>query len=340
MVATLTFNRLLLRGAKHNIQLSIGGCELEPTPFSPLFEANGGHMALEALLETNLPDREPTSRGKVRDIYDLGDSLVIAVTDRISAFDWVQPVGIPDKGKILTHMSMFWFDMMADIVPHHVISMDLKDFPEDFKQAADQFEGRSMLVKKCEMFPVEFVIRGYLAGSGWKEYKNQGTVCGIQLPEGLVESDILPEPLYTPATKATDGHDINIPPDEAAKLIGDDWNAAASNAAMRIYKKGRDYAASRGIILCDTKFEFGTIGDDLILADEALTPDSSRFWPAQQYTPGQGQPSFDKQFVRDWLETQDWDKNSPPPPLPDVIIEKTREKYVEAYRSITGGTEF
>lgn len=297
-------------------------------------------MALEALLETQLPDREPLARGKVRDLYDLGDSLVIAVTDRISAFDWVEPVGIPDKGKILNRMSMFWFEMMAEVVDHHVISMDLNDFPEDFQAASDQFEGRSMLVKKCEMFPVEFVIRGYLAGSGWKEYREKGTVCDIELPEGLVESDKLEKPLYTPATKATDGHDINIHPDEAGRILGEDWNKAASEAAMKVYETGRDYAATRGIILCDTKFEFGVREEKLVLADEILTPDSSRFWPADQYEPGQSQPSFDKQFVRDWLETQDWDKNSPPPALPDDIVEKTREKYVEAYRLITGGTEF
>lgn len=297
-------------------------------------------MAAKALLETHLPNREPMARGKVRDLYDLGDSMVIAVTDRISAFDWVEPVGVPDKGKILTQMSMFWFEMMSDIVDHHVISMDLNDFPKDFQAAADQFEGRSMLVKKCEMFPVEFVIRGYLAGSGWKEYQQKGTVCDIGLPSGLVESDKLESPLYTPATKASDGHDINIHPDEAAKIIGEDWNRAASEAALKVYNMGRDYAATRGIILCDTKFEFGIREGKLMLADEVLTPDSSRFWPADQYTPGQGQPSFDKQFVRDWLETQDWDKNSPPPPLPDEIVEKTRDKYVEAYRLITGGSEF
>jgi phosphoribosylaminoimidazole-succinocarboxamide synthase len=297
-------------------------------------------MAPEALLETKLPDREPLARGKVRDLYDLGDSLVIVVTDRISAFDWVLPVGIPDKGKVLTHMSMFWFDMMADIVDHHVISMDLADFPEDFQQAADQFEGRSMLVKKCEMFPVEFVIRGYLAGSGWKEYQEKGTVCDIQLPSGLVESDKLETPLYTPATKATDGHDINIHPDEAGKIIGEDWNKAASEASIAVYEKGRDYAAGKGIILCDTKFELGIREGKLVLADEVLTPDSSRFWPSDQYEPGKSQPSFDKQFVRDWLETQEWDKNSPPPSLPDDIVNKTREKYVEAYRLITGGSEF
>jgi phosphoribosylaminoimidazole-succinocarboxamide synthase len=297
-------------------------------------------MSNQALLESNLPDREPVARGKVRDIYDLGENLIIVTTDRISAFDWVEPVGVPDKGKILTHMSMFWFEMMKDIVPHHVISMDVQDFPEDFQQHADQFADRSMLVRKCEMFQVEFVIRGYLAGSGWKEYQENGTVGGIPLPEGLVESDKFDAPLYSPATKATDGHDINITPEQAADIIGEEWNRKTSEAALAIYNRGRDYAATKGIILCDTKFEFGTVNNELVLADEVLTPDSSRFWPADQYEAGRGQPSFDKQFVRDWLETTDWDKNSPPPPLPDDIIEKTREKYIEAYRLITGGDVF
>ncbi len=297
-------------------------------------------MVADALLQTHLPEREPVLRGKVRDIYDLGDTLVIVATDRISAFDWVESVGIPDKGKILTSMSMFWFDMMKDIVKVHLISTDLADLPEDFQAAGEQFEGRSMLVHKCDMFPVEFVIRGYLAGSGWKEYRERGTVCGMQLPEGLVESDKLDAPLYTPATKATDGHDINISPERAAEIIGEKWNRGASEAALAIYERGRDYAATKGIILCDTKFEFGILDGELALADEVLTPDSSRFWPAESYSPGKGQPSYDKQFVRDWLETQDWDKNSPPPPLPDDIVMKTREKYVEAYRQLTGGEEF
>ena len=297
-------------------------------------------MVADALLQTHLPEREPVLRGKVRDIYDLGDTLVIVATDRISAFDWVESVGIPDKGKILTSMSMFWFDMMKDIVKVHVISTDLADLPEDFQAAGEQFEGRSMLVHKCEMFPVEFVVRGYLAGSGWKEYRERGTVCGIKLPEGLVESDKLDTPIYTPATKATDGHDINISPERAAEIIGETWNRKASEAALAIYERGRDYAATKGIILCDTKFEFGILDGELALADEVLTPDSSRFWPTESYSPGKGQPSYDKQFVRDWLETQDWDKNSPPPPLPDDIVMKTREKYIEAYRQLTGGEEF
>lgn len=297
-------------------------------------------MVTDALLQTELPGREPTSRGKVRDMYDLGDKLIIVATDRISAFDWVEPNGIPDKGKILTQMSVFWFDLIKDIIPNHLISVDLADFPEDFQAHPEQFEGRSMLVWKCEMLPVEFVVRGYLAGSGWKEYKQRSTVCGITLPAGLQESSKLDTPIYTPATKAEEGHDINISPEEAGRIIGEGLNRQASEAALRIYERGRDYAADKGIILCDTKFEFGLLNGELVLADEVLTPDSSRFWPADQYAPGRGQPSFDKQFVRDWLEAQDWDKNSPPPPLPDDIVEKTREKYVEAYRLLTGGTEF
>lgn len=293
-----------------------------------------------ALCETRIPEVQPVARGKVRDIYDLGDRLLIVATDRISAFDWVNPVGIPDKGKILTAMSLFWFDMMSDLVRNHLISSDLTDFPEPFCSYPEQFEGRSMLVHRCEMFPVEFVIRGYLAGSGWKEYRQTGTVCGIPLPKGLVESDKLERPLFTPATKAVDGHDPNISPAQAAEIIGQPWCDRAAGAAEAIYVRAHDYAATRGIILCDTKFEFGTLDGELVLADEVLTPDSSRFWPASEYKPGRGQPSYDKQFVRDWLETTGWDKNSPPPPLPDEIVAKTREKYVEAYRKLTGGREF
>ena len=294
----------------------------------------------QAICETNLPGRAPTERGKVRDIYDLGDKLIIVATDRISAFDWVNPVGIPDKGALLTQMSLFWFEQMAGIVTDHLVSADLADFPEDFQANADQFEGRSMLVRKCEMFAVEFVVRGYLAGSGWKEYKQAGTVCGARLPEGLVESSKLDTPIITPATKATDGHDINISVEEAADIVGKKWMDAAAEASLEIYCRARGLAESKGIILCDTKFEFGTLDGGLVLADEVLTPDSSRFWPADQYCPGKSQPSYDKQFVRDWLETAGWDKNSPPPPLPGDIVLKTREKYVEAYRTLTGRGDF
>ncbi|HIJ73321.1 MAG TPA: phosphoribosylaminoimidazolesuccinocarboxamide synthase [Candidatus Hydrogenedentes bacterium] len=297
-------------------------------------------MSDTALTETHLPNREPVARGKVRDIYDAEDKLIIVATDRISAFDWINPVGIPDKGKLLTQMSLFWFDQMRDLVKIHLVSADLADFPADFQAAPEQFDGRSMLVYKCEMFAVEFVIRGYLAGSGWREYKEKGTVCGLPLPAGLVESSKLEKPLFTPATKATDGHDINISPERAGEIIGKEWAASAAAAAENVYLRARDIAESKSIILCDTKFEFGTRDGELMLADEILTPDSSRFWPADQYEPGKPQPSYDKQFVRDWLETTGWDKNSPPPPLPDDIVAKTREKYVEAYRKLTGRTDF
>lgn len=296
-------------------------------------------MTQSAICETQAPGLSPTAQGKVRDIYDLGDTMLIVATDRISAYDWINPVGIPDKGKILTQISLFWFELLKDVVPNHLISADILDFPEPFQQVPEMFSGRSMLVKKCEMFPVEFVVRGYLAGSGWREYKEKGTVCDIPLPTGLRESEVLPEPIYTPATKASDGHDINIHPDEAAKIIGENWNTAASQAAITLYKNASEYAATRGIILCDTKFEFGVLNGHLTLADEILTPDSSRFWPADGYAPGQPQPSFDKQFVRDYLDTTDWDKNSPQPPLPHAIVERTRAKYVEAYTRLTGRKE-
>ncbi len=297
-------------------------------------------MTNKAICETHLPDRKPTARGKVRDIYDLGDKLVIVATDRLSAFDWVNPIGIPDKGKILTAMSLFWFEQTASIARNHLVSADLKDFPADFRAHADQFEGRSMLVHKCRMFPVEFVVRGYLAGSGLKEYRKTGSVCGIKLPEGLVESSKLDTPIFTPSTKATDGHDLNISASEAAVLMDAALLDKAVKTALDVYAFARDYAGTRGIIVCDTKFEFGVHDGAVILADEVLTPDSSRFWPADQYQPGRSQPSYDKQFVRDWLETTGWDKNSPPPPLPDDVVAKTREKYIEAYRQLTGRKDF
>jgi phosphoribosylaminoimidazole-succinocarboxamide synthase len=293
-------------------------------------------MSNTAITSTALPEREPSTKGKVRDIYDLGNTLLLVATDRISAFDWVNPVGIPDKGKMLTQISLWWFDQMQDIVPNHLISANLADFPEPFCNHPEIFGGRSMLVRKCEMLPVEFVVRGYLAGSGWKEYQQSGTVCKIPLPEGLVQASRLEEPLYTPATKATDGHDINISPEEAGEIIGEDLNQQAEATAKKIYLRGREIAAERGIILCDTKFEFGMLDGSLVLADEILTPDSSRFWPAGAYAPGHSQPSFDKQFVRDYLERTDWDKNSPQPPLPEDIVAKTRKKYLDAYRLLTG----
>ncbi|GMW02490.1 MAG: phosphoribosylaminoimidazole-succinocarboxamide synthase [Candidatus Hydrogenedentota bacterium] len=295
---------------------------------------------VQALLETHLPGRKPSHRGKVRDIYDTGDALIIVATDRISAFDWVNPVPIPDKGRILTQMSLFWFDVVREICPNHLISADIQEFPDPFITDPAQFAKRTMLVRKCAMFPVEFVVRGYLAGSGWKEYRQNGTVCGIPLPAGLKEADRLPQPIFTPATKATDGHDINISPEDAEAIIGRDYCRTAAGYALKIYNCAHALASQKGIILCDTKFEFGLIDGEVVLADEILTPDSSRFWPADQYEPGHGQPSYDKQFVRDWLETTDWDKNSPQPPLPDDVVQKTRAKYVEAYRRLTGNEDF
>jgi phosphoribosylaminoimidazole-succinocarboxamide synthase len=295
---------------------------------------------LDALSESCIPEAAPAHRGKVRDVYDLGDRLLLVATDRISAFDWINPVPIPDKGRILTQMSLFWFDQLGGLVENHLVSADPADLPEPFAAHTAQLEGRFMLAHKCEMFPVEFVVRGYLAGSGWKEYQQAGTVCGIPLPPGLREADRLETPLFTPATKATDGHDLNISPERAAEVIGQEWATRASAQALRVYEHGRDIAAKAGIILCDTKFEFGVYDGRLLLADEVLTPDSSRFWPADAYAPGGPQPSYDKQFVRDWLETSGWDKNSPPPPLPEDVVAKTRDKYVEAYRRLTGNTDF
>jgi phosphoribosylaminoimidazole-succinocarboxamide synthase len=262
--------------------------------------------------------------------------MLLVATDRLSAFDWINPVGIPDKGRILTQLALFWFERMGDIVPNHLISANVADFPEPFRSHPEQLEGRSMLVKKCEMLPIEFVVRGYLAGSGLKEYREHGTVCGIELPSGLVESSELPEPIYTPATKAEEGHDINISPAEAGTIIGEALNAQVAELAIRVYKKGREYAATRGILLCDTKFEFGLLDGQVVLCDEILTPDSSRFWPADSYAPGASQPSYDKQYVRDYLEGTDWDKNSPQPPLPEDVVARTRERYLEAYTRLTG----
>lgn len=289
-----------------------------------------------AIIDTASPSLEPTFRGKVRDIYDLGDTLLLVATDRISAFDWVNPVGIPDKGRVLTQIARFWFAQMEAIAPNHLISCELEDFPEEFRQRPDVFRDRSMLVRKCAMFPVEFVIRGYLAGSGLKEYKEQGTVCGHSLPSGLEEGSKLPEPLYTPATKAAEGHDINITPAEAGEIIGEEFNRRAEALAKAVYNQAHAQALARGLILCDTKFEFGLLNGALLLADEILTPDSSRYWPLDQYLPGRSQPSFDKQYVRDYLESTGWDKQSPQPPLPPHIVEGTRQKYLEAYKQLTG----
>lgn len=285
------------------------------------------------LLETNLP-RWPARRGKVRDIYDLGDRLLLISTDRISAFDWVLPTGIPDKGRVLTQVSAFWFDYLGET--NHMLSIDTADFGLPAGVDAEPLAGRTMLVQKTEVVPIECVVRGYLSGSGWKEYKQSGTVCGIKLPPGLRESDKLPEPIFTPATKEETGHDINISFEKMVELVGKDTADELRRRSLDIYQRGAELAGQRGIIIADTKFEWGRVDGKLILIDEVLTPDSSRFWPADQFEPGHGQPSYDKQFVRDWLETTTWDKNSPPPALPDDVVIKTREKYIEAYEQLTG----
>jgi len=289
---------------------------------------------MSVIQETNFPGLTPAARGKVRDIYDLGDRLLIVATDRLSAFDVVMPTPIPDKGRVLTQLSLFWFELLKDVVPNHVLSAT--EFPAPFDAFRDQLVGRSMLVRKTQPLPIECVVRGYLSGSGWKEYKSAGKVCGIALPSGLRESDKLPEPIFTPATKATSGHDENISFERAADLIGAPLAEKVRAVSMEIYSRAADYAAPRGVILADTKFEFGLLNDQLIWIDEALTPDSSRFWPAAQYAPGGPQPSFDKQFVRDYLERIQWPKTPPGPNLPPDVVAATRAKYREAYRLLVG----
>ena len=278
----------------------------------------------------------PDSQGKVRDLYDLGDKLLIVATDRISAFDYILKDEIPYKGEVLTRLSLFWFDLLADIIPNHLISADVADLPEKFKPYAEWLNGRFMLVRKAEMFPVECIVRGYLAGSGLKEYDKQGTVCGIELPEGLVNSSKLPEPIFTPSTKAEIGdHDENISFERLVEIIGEDDASQLRDLALKVYTTARDHAAERGVIIADTKFEFGRLNGQIILADEVLTPDSSRFWPGDEYAEGKDQPSFDKQFVRDWLNAN-WDRQGNPPRLPQDIIDRTSEKYIQAYEKITG----
>ncbi len=276
----------------------------------------------------------PVRRGKVRDIYDLGDRLLLVSTDRISAFDWVLPSGIPDKGRVLTQLSAFWFERLGE--PHHLLSTNLDDLELPPGCDPSSLAGRSMLVRKTSVVPIECVVRGYLAGSGWVEYQRSGSVCGIKLPRGLRENEQLGEPIFTPATKEESGHDENIRFGEMAERVGPDVADELRRRSIEVYRRGAEHARQRGILIADTKFEWGRVGDELILIDEALTPDSSRFWPADQYAPGGGQPSFDKQFVRDWLSASGWDKNSPPPPLPADVIAKTRAKYVEAYERLTG----
>ncbi len=293
-------------------------------------------MPNEPILQLELPGIRKLKSGKVREVFDLGDRLLFVATDRISAFDVIMPNGIPRKGEVLTQISHFWFERTASFQPNHLLARANDPLPAELQPFAAQLARRSMIVKKAQPLTIECVVRGYLAGSGWKEYKQSQTVCGIKLPAGLQESSELPEPIFTPATKAETGHDENISFAEAAKLVGADIAEQARAASLKIYTEARAYARQRGIIIADTKFEFGLFDGQLILIDEVLTPDSSRFWPADQYTPGKGQPSFDKQFVRDYLETLDWDKTPPGPVLPPEVVAKTSATYLEAYERLTG----
>ena len=303
-------------------------------------------LSTAPLLETSLDGLTLARRGKVRDVYDLtlpsGEAaLLIVATDRISAFDYVLGSGIPDKGKVLTQLSGFWFERLGDLVPHHLISLDVAAFPDAVRQHANALRGRTMLARRTEPVPIECVARGYLSGSGWKEYQQTGSVCGVKLPAGLRESDRLPEPIFTPATKADTGHDVNISEDEAGRIAGHELIARLKALTLEIYRRGAAHAESKDIIVADTKFEFGLVGagnpaTDVVLIDEVLTPDSSRFWPRDSYEPGHGQPSFDKQYVRDYLEEIRWNKQPPVPSLPDDVIRRTREKYVDAFRRLSG----
>jgi len=292
---------------------------------------------LPALIETELATLSLYARGKVSDLYSVGDALLFVATDRISAFDHVLATGISGKGKVLTQLSLFWFNFLKDVVPNHLITADVDKFPRELAEYRSELEGRSMLVKRAQMFPVECVVRGYLSGSGWKDYQTTGAVCGIRLPAGLRESDKLPEPIFTPASKSLDGeHDINISFDEMIARIGAHTAERLRDLTLAIYKKASDYAEQRGLILADTKFEFGSSAEGIILADEVLTPDSSRFWPRDTYAPGGPQLSFDKQFVRDYLESIRWNKQAPAPALPPEVVSRTQEKYLEAFRLLTG----
>jgi|SRR5579863_715235 len=288
------------------------------------------------LLRTDFPDLELHASGKVRDVYRLDDaSLLFVATDRISAFDYVLATGIPHKGRVLTQISLFWFEFLRDLVPNHLITADVERYPAGLRKYADQLRGRSMLVLRADMFPVECVVRGYLSGSAWKEYKASGKVCGIELPKGLKESDKLPEPIFTPATKAASGHDENIPFEEMARIVGQDRSRELRDLTLKIYTQAADHARQKGIIIADTKFEFGITHHGITLADEVLTPDSSRFWPADQYQPGRAQESYDKQYVRDYLEEIRWNKQPPAPALPPEVARRTSEKYLEAYHRLT-----
>ncbi len=288
------------------------------------------------ILETDLVGVERHGRGKVRDVYRVDNRLLIVATDRISAFDYILPSGIPDKGKVLTQLSIFWFDFLRDLTPNHLLTAQVAEYPEPLRQFRSQLEGRSMLVQRARMIEIECVARGYLAGSGWKEYREQGTVCGIRLPAGLRESDKLPEPIFTPATKAQSGHDENVSFERVCALVGADLAGRLRGLTLALYDRAARYAERRGILIADTKFEFGFVGEELVLGDEALTPDSSRFWPADSYQPGGPQLSFDKQFVRDYLEAIRWNKQPPAPPLPEEVAARTSEKYRQAYGALTG----
>ena len=295
------------------------------------YDANG------ALLSTEIAGMTPISRGKVRDIYDLGDSLLFIATDRISAFDCVMPNGIPDKGRVLTQMSLFWFDKFT-WAPNHLICADASQFPEALKPYEKDLQGRSMIVKKAKTIPLECIVRGYITGSGWSSYKKDGTVCGMKLREGYRQAEKLDQPLFTPSTKAEEGHDINISPEEAAKIVGEEKAKRVTELAIRLYSEAADYAETKGIILADTKFEFGEVNGEVIVIDEVLTPDSSRYWPKDAYQIGCSPVSLDKQFVRDYLESLDWDKTPPAPELPQDIVFKTRDKYLDALQRIAGRT--
>ena len=289
-----------------------------------------------AILETDFPGVERHGRGKVRDVYSIDGRLLIVATDRISAFDYILSTGIPDKGKVLTQLSIFWFDFLRELTPTHFLTAQVEDYPEPLRPFRDQLEGRSMLVKRAKMIQIECVARGYISGSGWKEYRDHGTVCGIKLPAGLKESDRLPEPVFTPAIKAQSGHDENVSFERVCELVGESLAARLRDLTLNIYARAARYAETRGIIIADTKFEFGFVGDELVLGDEVLTPDSSRFWPADTYKPGGPQFSFDKQFVRDYLESIRWNKQPPAPALPEEVAARTGEKYRQAYRVLTG----
>lgn len=291
---------------------------------------------MSLLRNTDFMDVKPFVQGKVRDMFDLGDKLLIVVTDRISAFDCVFPNLIPEKGKVLNSIAAFWFDFTQDIVKNHVITTDVLAYPAPFNQYANQLQGRSMLVKKVDIIPVECIVRGYLEGSGLKDYKNTGKICGIELPEGLKQADKLPEPIFTPSTKAEQGHDMNVTYEELLTLIDAELARKLKETSIALYLKASEYALEKGLILADTKFEFGLLDGQLVIADEMFTPDSSRFWDAKEYKPGQAQKSFDKQFLREYLETLSWDKNPPAPVLPDEVVEKTSGKYLEAYKILTG----